>query len=71
MCVEGWKGGRYEVCYCVVGKVRGACVPGCVAVILNGSVFNVLLNCIILCGRAWVSEDKFLFNCYEYDCNRQ
>ena len=34
-------GGRYEVCYCVVGKVRGACVPGCVAVILNVSVFNV------------------------------
>ena len=23
-------GGRYEVCYCVAGKVRGACDPGCV-----------------------------------------
>ena len=38
MCV--WWGG-YEVCYCVAGKVRGACVPGCVGVILNVSVFNV------------------------------
>ena len=27
-------GGRYEVCYCMAGKVRGACVPGCVGVIL-------------------------------------
>ena len=27
-------GGGYEVCYCVAGKVRSACVPGCVDVIL-------------------------------------
>ena len=39
MCAEG---GRYKVCYCVAGKVRGACVPGYVGVILYVSVFNVL-----------------------------
>ena len=39
MCVEGT--GEYEVCYCVAGKVRGACVLGCVGVILYVSVFNV------------------------------
>ena len=27
---------RYEVCYCVAGNVRGACVPpGCVGVIIT------------------------------------
>ena len=35
MCAGG---GRYEVCYSVAGKVRGACVPGCVGVILYVSV---------------------------------
>ena len=35
MCAEV---GRYEECYCVAGKVRGACVPGCVGVILYVSV---------------------------------
>ena len=30
-----------EVCYCVAGKVRDTCVPGCVGVILYVSVFNV------------------------------
>ena len=34
MCAEGR---RYEVC-CVAGKVRGACVPECVGVILYVSV---------------------------------
>ena len=29
MCAE-----EGELCYCVAGKVRGACVPGCVGVIL-------------------------------------
>ena len=29
------------MCYCVAGKVRGACVPWCVCVILYVSVFNV------------------------------
>ena len=38
MCVEE---GRYEVCYCVAGKVRGACDPGCVGAILYVSVVNV------------------------------
>ena len=38
MCAEG---GRYEVCDCVAGEVRGARVPGCVGVILYVSVFNV------------------------------
>ena len=33
-------GGRYEVCYCVVWNVRGACVTGFVGVILCMSVFN-------------------------------
>ena len=35
------RGGGYEVCYCVAGKVRGVSVPGCVGVILYESVFNV------------------------------
>jgi len=38
MCADGE---GYEVCYCLAGKVRGACVPGCVGVILYASVFNV------------------------------
>ena len=29
------------MCYCEAGKVRGACVPGCVGVTLYVSVFNV------------------------------
>ena len=37
----GGGGGRYEVCYCEAGKVRGACVPGCVGVTLYVSVFNL------------------------------
>ena len=35
------RGGRCEVCYSVAEKVRGACVPGCVGVILYVSVFPV------------------------------
>ena len=34
--------GGYEMSYCREGKVRGACVPGCVGVIFYVSVFNVL-----------------------------
>ena len=45
MCGRGGGGGRYDVGYCVAGKVRGACVLdlGCVGVILyvTVSVFNV------------------------------
>ena len=42
MCGRGGGGkGVYEVCYCVAGKVRGACIPRCVGVILYVSVFNV------------------------------
>ena len=41
MCGRGG-GGRYEMSYCREGKVRGACVPGYVGVILYVSVFNVL-----------------------------
>ena len=33
--------GRYEVCYCGGVKVRGACVPGCMGVVVHVSVFNV------------------------------
>ena len=31
-----------KMSYCMAGKVRGACVPGCMGVILYVSVFNVL-----------------------------
>ena len=34
-------GDRYEVCYCVAGKMRGARFPGCMGVVLYVSVFNV------------------------------
>ena len=40
MCGTGG-GGGYKACYWGAGKVKGVCVPGCVAVILYVSVFNV------------------------------
>ena len=57
------KGVRYEVCYCVAGKVRGVCIA-IVCVFLM-----CLINYITLCGRGGVSEEEFPFNCY--DCNGQ
>ena len=39
MCVERL---GVKMSYCMAGKVRGACVPGCMGVILYVSVFNVL-----------------------------
>ena len=39
MCAEGL---GVEMSYCMAGKVRGACVPGCMGVKLYVSVFNVL-----------------------------
>ena len=36
------KGWEVELSYCMAGKVRGACVPGCMGVILYVSVFNVI-----------------------------
>ena len=44
--------GRYEVCYCVAGKVRGACVPGCVNVILYVSVGGKCVY-IYICVHIW------------------
>ena len=53
MCgTRGGGGGGYGVCYCVAGKVRGACVPGCVGVILYVSVGGKCVY-IYMCVHIW------------------
>ena len=53
--------GRYEVCYCVAGKVKGACVPGCVGVKLYLSVRGKCIYIYVcVCVCVWgggVDED--------------